>query len=549
MNRNVEQHFQTIPHVDIDRSRFDMSCSRKLTMNEGDLVPIKVQEILPGDSMTCRIGSLIRMMTPIVPVLDEAHVDIYAFFTPCRTLWSHWEEFCGANKTTYWTQPTTYTIPQLYVDTNGGSTTPFKGSVWDYMGLPIGIDKLTVSALPFRGYCKIYNDWFWNENLFEPLSLTTNDNNVRYTSTTSFNIQSVERGGSPVKVGRIGDYFSGCLPQPQKGAASYVPLGNEAPLKFKTTASDLSPSGTTKDTSMDGKTLGYISNYYDGNPDYIEQYFGASDGTSLLMTNKNVNLVADLSSAIGTTVNNLRNSFAVQRMLEQRARSGSRYIEILNSMFGVQSSDARLQRAEYLGGYRARINMTQVAQTGATSSVSPQGNMAAYSLTVENDEVVNKSFEEHGYVIFLACIRIDRTYQQGIERFWSRKDFVDFYLPVFANLSEMAVLNKEIYAQGTSTDDEVFGYQECWADYRYNQNMVAGELRSTYTQPLDMYHYGDYYTSLPILGRAWFEESKTGIQRTLAVQNHDQFICDFYFDMQMNRPMPVYSVPGLLDHN
>lgn len=545
MNRNVEQHFQTIPHVDINRSRFDMSCSRKLTMNEGDLIPIKVQEILPGDSMTCRIGSLIRMMTPIVPVLDEAHVDIYAFFVPNRTIWAHWEEFCGANKTTYWTQPTQYTIPQVKTT---GSLKFWKGSLADYMGLPINVD-LSVSQLPFRAYCKIYNDWFWNENLFEPLANPNTDTDINTPSAQTFNINNCYRGGTPVKVGRVGDYFSGCLPQPQKGAASYVPLGNEAPLKFKTTASDLSPSGTTKDTSMNGKTLGYISNYYDGSPDYIEQYLGASDGTALLMTNKNVNLVADLSSAIGTTVNNLRNSFAVQRMLEQRARSGSRYIEILNSMFGVQSSDARLQRAEYLGGYRARINMTQVAQTGATSSVSPQGNMAAYSLTVENDEVVNKSFEEHGYVLFLACIRIDRTYQQGIERFWSRKDFVDFYLPVFANLSEMAVLNKEIYAQGTSEDDDVFGYQECWADYRYNQNMVAGELRSTYTTPLDMYHYGDYYTSLPILGRAWFEETKTGIQRTLAVQNHDQFICDFYLDMQMNRPMPVYSVPGLLDHN
>lgn len=544
MNRNVEQHFQTIPHVDINRSRFDMSCSRKLTMNEGDLVPIKVQEILPGDSMNCRIGSLIRMMTPIVPVLDEAHIDIYAFFVPNRTIWIHWEEFCGANKTTYWTQPTQYTIPQLKTAIN-----PFaKGSIADYMGLPIGVTNLSVSQLPFRAYVKCYNDWFWNENLFEPLDMPTGDADTNV-PTMAFGITGPVRGGAPVKVGRVGDYFSGCLPQPQKGAASYVPLGNEAPLKFKTTASDLSPIGTTKDTSMDGKTLGYISNYYDGSPDYIEQYLGASDGTSLQMTNKNVNLVADLSSAIGTTVNNLRNSFAVQRMLEQRARSGSRYIEILNSMFGVQSSDARLQRAEYLGGYRARINMTQVAQTGATNTVSPQGNMAAYSLTVENDEVVNKSFEEHGYVIFLACIRIDRTYQQGIERFWSRKDFVDFYLPVFANLSEMAVLNKELYAQGTSADDDVFGYQECWADYRYNQNMVAGELRSTYTTPLDMYHYGDYYTSLPVLGRAWFEESKTGIQRTLAVQNHDQFICDFYFDMQMNRPMPVYSVPGLLDHN
>lgn len=513
-------------------------------MNEGDLIPIKVQEILPGDSMTCRIGSLIRMMTPIVPVLDEAHVDIYAFFVPNRTIWTHWEEFCGANKTTYWTQPTTYTIPQITSPTGGW----VKGTISDYLGIPTGIDNLSINQLPFRAYCKIYNDWFWNENLFEPLDLNTGDATQAGTNTGT-NTGRCKAGGNPAKVGRVGDYFSGCLPQPQKGAASYVPLGNEAPLKFKTTASDLTPSGTTKDTSMNGKTLGYISNYYDGNPDYIEQYLGASDGTSLLMTNKNVNLVADLSSAIGTTVNNLRNSFAVQRMLEQRARSGSRYIEILNSMFGVQSSDARLQRAEYLGGYRARINMTQVAQTGATSSVSPQGNMAAYSLTVENDEVVNKSFEEHGYVMFLACIRIDRTYQQGIERFWSRKDFVDFYLPVFANLSEMAVLNKEIYAQGTSADDDVFGYQECWADYRYNQNMVAGELRSTYTTPLDMYHYADYYTSLPILGRAWFEESKTGIQRTLAVQNHDQFICDFYFDMQMNRPMPVYSVPGLLDHN
>ncbi len=554
MNRNTDGRFASVPKVNIQRARFKRDFKCPTTINEGDLVPIYVDEVLPGDTISMRLNGLVRMSTPLYPVMDTCYMDTYAFFVPSRLLWDHWVNLMGQNDNTYWEQTTEYSVPQLNAPTNGWNV----GTIADYMGIPTGVKNLKVNALPMRAYAKIWNEWFRDENLQQPVTVSTDDA-YQNGSNASGDPTDAERGGLPLKVGKYHDYFTSCLPEPQKGDASTLPvsLAQDAPVFTANTATvNGAQEGLMWKLGYDGKTISEESAGYGNraigiatNDSVGTWYTTTSVGGTPSNNNKlypaNLYAAVDVKSAI--TINDLRNAIAIQHILEADARGGTRYTEILDHEFGVNSPDARLQRSEYLGGGRIPININQVIQQSGTTSTSPQGNTAAYSLTTMQSKMCSYSATEHGYIMVLAAIRVEHSYQQGLARMWSRKNRLDFYHPMLANLGEMAVLNKEIYATGTAKDDEVFGYQEPWADYRYHPNMITGEMRSTYAQTLDAWHYGDYYTTQPTLSAEWIQEPKNLVDRTLAVkaENAHQFICDFYFDQTWTRPMPIYGVPGI----
>lgn len=536
MNRETESHFSYLPELNIKRSMFKRPHTHKTSFNAGDCIPIYVDsDILPGDTVKMNMGSLIRMQTPLFPVMDNAYCDLLFFFVPHRLVWEHWKEFWGENNLTAWEQQTEYTIPQITAPTNTGWNTK---TIADYMGIPTGIPGISVNALPFRAYCRAWNDWLRDENLKDPCMITLDE-----TTTTGANsgdyVTYAECGALPLKAAKYHDYFTSALVAPQKGPSISIPLGNAAPI----IATDNIATGYTLDDTLLGDGV-----FFDrGSSPLIRSVETGQPPAS----NKSIGLAADLSAAIGTTINQLRQSFAIQAFYEAQARGGSRYIEFIKNVFGVTSPDGRLQRAEYLGGTRFNINMDQVLQTSATDNTSPQGNTAAFSCTVSTDEIFEHSFVEHGTLLGIAVIRTDHTYQQGIERMWSRKKFTDYYIPQFANLGEQAILEKEIYATGTQSDDEsVFGYQEAWADYRYKPSRVSGELRSSYAQSHDYMHYGDDYSQAPNLSSTWIDETEANIDRTIAVQSStsNQFFADFYFDATYVRPMPIYSIPAMLNH-
>lgn len=545
MNRETELHFSEVPFIDKPRSKFNRSNSHKTTFNAGDLVPVFLDmDILPGDTVKINTSMVVRMATPLYPVMDNAYLDLMYFFVPNRLVWDHWREFWGENEDP-WAQTVEYEVPQI---TTSGLNVFTTKSVADYMGLPIGLENLSVSALPFRSYCKIYNDWFRDENLQEACFTTTGDANA-VTSAAAY------KGGTVLKANKFHDYFTSALPAPLKAGQSVtIPLGTRAPVITGDTHSWASPGlqlGSPNALTNEYTDL-YIKKTAVGLGNLVGDNYARSEGININeATIIPTNLWTDLNNATSATISSLRTAFAVQRFFEAQARGGSRYIEFLKNIFGVTSPDARLQRSEYLGGKRIPINMMGVAQTGGTNDLSPQGNMAAYSQTADSDDYFTKSFTEHGILIGLAVVRTDHSYEQGIERGWSRKKWYDFYVPQFAHLSEQPIRLKEIYATEDTTDNEtVFGYQEAWADYRYRKNMITGAMRSGYAQSLNAWHYGDYYTEEPVLGEIWIEETPTNIDRTIAVpsQTENQFIADFYFDCEYVRPMPIYSVPGLIDH-
>lgn len=559
MTRETELHFGSVPSIDISRCKLTKAHDHKTSFNNGSLIPVFIDEILPGTTVKMKTSEVVRMATPIAPVMDNAYLDIMFFFVPNRLVWEHWVNFMGENDTAPWAQSTNYQVPQIRVPSGGWA----KGSLADYFGLPTGVagNSWTANALPFRGYALIYNSWFRDENLTTPVYISKGDSETqgKNKGNNYDPVTDTECGAAPLKAAKLHDYFTSCLPQAQKGPSVEIPLGDKAAVKLGENIGN----NATNTTVLDMNPILYNYGNSRGAMDVVDDN-GTSYGNQLSGSAGN-SLYADLSSALGATVNQLRQAFAVQKFYERAARGGSRYIETILSHFSVTNPDFRMQRPEYMGGKRVPINMNSVVQTDASGKASywddttnkwitddktPQGNLAAYSATSDTEEdLFTHSFTEHGYLFGLAVVRTVHTYQQGLNRMWSKKSMFDFYWPELANLGEMAVLNKEIYLQGTSQDDEAFGYQEAWAEYRFMPDRISGELRSNYAQSLDIWHWGDDYQSLPSLGSAWINEPEENMARTLAVQSQDQFIGDFYFAPTYTLPMPLYSVPGLIDHH
>lgn len=536
MNRNSEQHYSQVPHAEIRRARFKRDYSLLTTINEGDLVPIYLDEVLPADTFKVNVNALVRMSTPLYPVMDNAYMDYYFFFVPARLLWEHFENLMGQNDKTFWAETTEYTTPQTTAPAGGWKV----GTLADYFGIPTGVENLSVNSMPFRAYCKIWNEWFRDENLQQPVTMSKTDATTAG-SNTGTSLSDAEKGGMPLKVCKYKDYFTSCLPSPQKAVDPVtIPLGGNAGIYSYETA-DLETK-IQKEYQFSGKISGSVSTHRNGKPISLTGMDAPTGGNAIVGY-----LGADLSSVTAATINELRQAIAVQHIFERDARTGTRYKEILQGAWGVTSPDARLDRSEYIGGYRMPINVNQVVQTSATDSTSPQGNTGAYSMTTMSRNMCTYSATEHGYVIGLAAIRVDHSYQQGLSRLWTRSTRFSYYDPMLANLGELAVLNQEIYAQGNAKDEEVFGYQEAWADYRYRTNQITGEMRSTYAQTLDAWHYADKYTQLPTLSSSWIQEGTENIDRTIAVQssNSHQFLVNLYYDQTWTRPMPIYSIPGL----
>uniref|UniRef100_A0AAU8AW74 Major capsid protein n=1 Tax=Dulem virus 152 TaxID=3145629 RepID=A0AAU8AW74_9VIRU len=559
LNRNQNSHFATLPSVDIGRSTFDRSHSVKTSFNVGDVVPFYIDEVLPGDTFDVDTSRVVRMQSLLTPVMDNIYLDSYFFFVPNRLVWSHWRELNGENTESAWIPQTEYTVPQITSPADGGWDV---GTIADYFGIPTGVSGLSVNAMPFRAYALIMNEWFRDENLTDPLDIPVSDATVAGTNGDNY-ITDVAKGGKPFKAAKYRDYFTSALPSPQKGPDVTLPIVGSVnypvvaraehipdSLKPYQPISLVSSGGIVPtDQNLVIKRYGNASSGYES--------VLAGNGTATGSGDYNPVSINNLWAVSGgdvpvASINQLRMAFQIQKLYERDARGGTRYIEILKSHFGVTSPDARLQRPEYLGGNRVPITINQVLQQSATQADgTPQGTPVGMSLTTDRNSDFKKSFVEHGFLIGVMVARYDHTYQQGLERLWSRKDRFDYYWPVFANIGEQAIYNKEIFAQGTSADDEVFGYQEAWADYRYKSNRVSGEMRSSYPQSLDVWHLADDYSALPSLSDSWIREDSSNVNRVLAFseQNANQLFADIYIRNRCTRPMPMYSVPGLIDHH
>lgn len=518
MKSLMQHNFGITPEARISRSSFDRSHGVKTTFDAGKLIPIYVDEALPGDTFNLKMSAFCRMSTPIHPLMDNLFMDTHFFAVPIRLLWDNWKRFNGEQKNPG--DSIDYLIPQ-YVAGSGFT----EGTLADYFGMPTGTENaLSVSALFHRAYALIYNEWFRDENLQDSVELKTDDGPD----------YSNELPVYPLSRGKRADYFTTCLPWPQKGESVLLPLGDKAWV----TNDDINQNAITL-AKNDLQNKQYIMKNSSDN--YIRTGGMVSDPPD------SGTLYADLTNATAATINQLRQAFQIQKLQERDARGGTRYIEIIRSHFGVISPDGRQQRPEFLGGGTTYVNMSPIAQTSETSSNSPQGNLAAMATASIDGHGFVKSFTEHCILIGLVSVRSDLTYQQGVDRMFSRKTRYDFYWPSLAQIGEQAVLNKEIYAQGTTADDDVFGYQERYAEYRYKQSRITGKMRSNAAGSLDVWHLSQDFDSLPGLNSTFIEENPP-MDRVLAVSDEPHFIFDGYIKLRCARPMPLYGVPGLIDH-
>lgn len=571
MNRNNERHFSQIPQVHISRSTFNRPQNILTTFDAGKLIPFYVDEVLPGDTFRVSTSAIIRQTTPKYPVMDDAFIDFYYFFVPNRIVWKNFKRFMGEADDMPWAQAKNYYVPKIAVNASSSGTDantgPKTGSILDYMGVPTNVIQkndgkgFTVNALPIRGYVKIWNEFFRDQNVDNPATLTDGDGTTYYlddgetTSSTETEkaLIRAQQGARCLPVNKFHDYFTSCLPYPQRGPEVNLPMTGNASVYWANTSTNepstiaqLKASGVwTNNTSYLSRSVNtMMTQDFDSNSEKAYAVLGtASSGVKI-----GDKLVADLSSVTAATINDLRQAVAVQHYYEALARGGSRYREQVRSLFGTTISDKTVQVPEYLGGGRYHVNMSQIIQTSSANDASntPLGETGAMSVTPINEASFTKSFEEHGFVIGVLCVRHNRSYQQGLERFWSRTDKLDYYYPQFANIGEQPVKKKEIMLTGTSeSDNETFGYQEAWADYRYKPNRVSGKMRSNAEGTLDFWHYADNYKNVPTLSQEWMKEGKAEIARTLIVQDEPQFFGAIRVNNKTTRPMPLYSVPGL----
>ena len=561
MNRNNERHFLNVPQMHTSRTRFNRDQTILTTFDSGKLIPFFVDEVLPGDTFQIDTSAIIRMTTPKYPVMDDAFIDFYYFYCPNRILWDDFKYFMGEVEDKPWAPVKDYRVPEIACLGNENDPVPREKSILDYMGVPTKIKKnFRINALPVRAYVKIWNEYFRDENVDNRAVIVTEGKDVAYqesseTNALDENLKKAHTGGRCLPVNKFHDYFTSCMPYPARGPEVALPLtGNAAVNLF------IDQTLTKKmSTGTDGEI--YLNSTVTGNNTSVPRMSNwptAENPSNPVLVNgapsdKDAStyragfLGADLASVAATTINDLRKAVAVQQYYEALARGGSRYREQMQTLWNVTISDKTVQIPEYLGGGRYHVNMNQIVQTSGqqNNTDTPIGETGAVSVTPVNESSFTKSFEEHGFVIGVLCVRHNRSYQQGLERFWSRKDRLDYYVPQFANLGEQPVKKKEIMLTGNESDEETFGYQEAWADYRMKPNRVSGLMRSNATGTLDFWHYADNYAQVPTLSQDWMQEGKNEIARTLIVQNEPQFFGAIRVANKTTRCMPLYSVPGL----